>query len=305
MLSRRRSMMQIFSEWAAFIPWASLPTFNTDGRNLWTANRMSDIVRCIPDVLQFQYELSNRRGVERTGDHEEESPAAENSPSPVWWTSIKSRKRPRGETSAQRMISLLLQPTHANKLPHFDPEDSPEDVQERLSRIELQVLYGADNHQSLSRLQALALERGGAENIADDELFEPGELEGYHNSIDDAILLGANHPEWDVIKMHEVGRDQSGRRGKKRVKAKRTKADKVPTQVSYSDEDDPTYDDEEESNASRHTGSRLSPREGGEGDNEDGFFLGKDAYLGFGLFPGWEGDDPDTVRYFGEGMEEI
>lgn len=342
-------MLLIFSEWAALLPWASLPTFNAEGssngRSLWTTNRMSAIIRYIGDVLQFQYELSNRRGsVEQQPSVDEPSssrasPAAE-TPTPTttssstvsWLTPLKSRKRrPRGELSAQRMISLLLQPTRPSKLPQIDPSESPEDVQDRLSRIELQVLHGSGSNSSryrpLTRLEALTLERGGQEYISDEELFEPGELDGYQNSIDDAIMLSASHPEWDDIVIesrrvlaganaHGRNRVQSGTR----ARAKATKAgmrdvgQDDPT-CGTNDEDDMELDGDDSEDLAgggqRHSRSRLSAKpawgnekggnaeeDDGESDKGDTMFFGKEAYLGFGLFPGWEGDDPDTVRYF-------
>jgi len=328
-LARRRSMMMIFREWAALLPWASVPSFG-DGRNLWTVAKMSAIVRCIGDVLQFQHELRNRKGVEpeeepspvpivvvdgeegSSGPHSPASPTTTTTitaektktPSAVWLTSLKGRKRPRGSDSAQRVIAMLLRPASANTLPHLDPADDPADVQERLSRIELQVLYGADQqrqYQPLTRLQALALQRGGIEKISDEELFEPGELEGYQNAEEDAILLAASHPEWDIA---EAPGDRTGtgarskHKGKER--AKRSKADMVPAQVRYSDDEESegSMVDGGEADLARHAPLRT-------GEDEDGTFpLEKDACLAFGIIPGWEGDDSDTVRYFGENMEE-
>lgn len=342
-------MLLIFSEWAALLPWASLPTFNAEGssngRSLWTTNRMSAIIRYIGDVLQFQYELSNRRGsVEQQPSVDEPSssrasPAAETPTSTTvssstvsWLTPLKSRKRrPRGELSAQRVISLLLQPTRPSKLPQIDPSESPEDVQDRLSRIELQVLHGLGSNSSryrpLTRLEALTLERGGQEYISDEELFEPGELDGYQNSIDDAIMLSASHPEWDdiVIESRRVlaGANAHGRNRVQSGTRARTKATKAgmrdvgqddPT-CGINDEDDMELDGDDGEDLAgggqRHSRSRLSAKpawgnekggnaeeDDGESDKDDTMFFGKEAYLGFGLFPGWEGDDPDTVRYF-------
>ena len=344
-LSRRKGMMTLFAEWAGYLPWALLPTFPTDGRNLWTVGKMSAVVRYVPDVLQFQYEISARRGQQREhaitiASEEESEPPSRESPVAAStmattagavearWYSTLPHKRPRGSASAQRMITTLLQPSHpSSKLPPLAPGDTHSDMEERLARIELQVLYAPhlQMHHTLSRLGALALQRGGSESdhIRDEELFEVGELEGYLNADEEAALLGASHPEWDVPASANAdndhrhrgigvqprgrgrGRDQSEGQARKKSSGPRSKAEKVPMRISYSDEeDDPTYDDDETRHSWRVEQEEVDGEPSEDDDGDSSYYLGKEAYLGFGVFPGWDVDEPDTVRYFEKSMEE-
>jgi hypothetical protein len=133
----------------------------------------------------------------------------------------------------------------------------------------------------------LSLQRGGERSIRDDELFEPGELEGYQNSEDVAHSLGDSHPEWDIsIPPNSI------KQGKK------SKADAIPKDIRYSD------DEEGDSFA----GLDYDDRDGeGHMDPEreaEKYWLGKEAYLAFGILADYEGTDPDTARYFGSDMEQ-
>lgn len=293
-LDRRKVMIVLLSEWASLIPWICVPP-----GALWNHPRTSAVIQAVQDILWFQNELREFRRIENTArglsEADETSEASEPGSTPLLssgsaWATSRNRKRPRGAQQAQRIITRLLDPTSSGR-PVVDRSADAEAIQERLSRIELQVLFGLSD--PLSRLQALSLQRGGERNIRDDELFEPGELEGYQNSEDVARSLGDSHPEWNIPIPHD-----SIKQGKK------SKADAIPKDIRYSD------DEEGDSFAG------LDYGDGGDGDDGDDeghadpereaekYSLGKEAYLAFGILADYEGTDPDTARYFGSNMEE-
>lgn len=183
----------------------------------------------------------------------------------------RTRRRPKGAQLAQRVISQLLSPNADMRLSSMIQR---EDVQDRLSRIELQVLHS--QNEPLSRLQALALRRGGESNVTDEELFEEGEPEW-----DD-------HPQTESIPNIETGNRElaSGHTQTNQLLAeahtRRVWALGHGTAVLSTSND---HEEEEE---------------GGEDGNPP---LDRDSYMAMGLQGDYEGVDPDTARYFGSEFE--
>jgi len=291
-LDRRKVMIVLLSEWASLIPWIYIPP-----GVLWNHPRTSAVIHAVQDILWFQNELRELRRIEkptrpsqRSLEGDETLEASEPGSAPLLasssaWTTSRNRKRPRGAQQAQRIITRLLDPS-SSKGPAVDRSADAEAIQERLSRIELQVLFGLSD--PLSRLQALSLQRGGERKIEDDELFEPGELEGYQNPEDVARLLGDSHPEWDI----PIAPDSINQ-------GKKSKADAIPKEIQYSD------DEESDSLA----GLDYSDRDNDEGHADpereaEEYSLGKEAYLAFGILADYEGTDLDTARYFGSNLEQ-
>lgn len=291
-LERRKAMVIILNEYACLLPWISIPI-----GTLWNHQRTSAVLRALPDVLLFQRELEQLKRTECVeissplrlenvdSSQTVEADVLAGVPSTHAWTMIGNRKRPRGAQQAQRIISQMLDPT-SSTLPLIDGTADAEAIQERLARIELQLLFGAS--EPLTRLQALSLQRGGEQNIDDDELFEPGELEGYQNSGETAHLLGDGHPEWNVaMKADSVNR------------GKRSKADTIPKDIRYSDDEEGgSVTDREYGN--RDNGGHVDPER--EAEN---YTLDRDAYLAFGILADYDGTDADTARYFGSNMEQF
>ncbi|PVG00223.1 hypothetical protein CPB86DRAFT_701846 [Serendipita vermifera] len=305
-LSRRRIMIIALSKWAVLLPWANLPVPTENKRELWTTFRMSSLVRVVPDILQFQNELVHLISAQGDVDLDIDSgistpieereissiPTASGPDTANAWSTFRIRPRPRGAQAAQRMISQMLDPKYDKSRLISTIEDA-DDVQERLSRIELQVLFGAK--EPLTRLQALSLQRGGELNIDDDELFEPGELEGYQNSEEIARYIGDSHPEWQVEPGQSIISQGASSRSKPAAILRNTN----------SDDDERTnmnIDSEPEGEQDWRGDTELAGR---EGSDEEDFRLDENSYMAFGVLSDYDGLDPDTARYFARDMEKL
>jgi transcription factor IIIB 90 kDa subunit len=305
-LSRRRIMVIALSKWAILLPWVDFPIQAENKRELWTTSRMSALIRVLPDILQFQKELAHLRTaqndvdldlvIELSAASEKEDISPTQSPpnfdTTDAWSTFRTRPKSRGAQAAQRMISQLLDPKY-DKSKLITATEDADDVQERLSRIELQVLFGSQ--EPLTRLQALSLQRGGESNINDEELFEPGELEGYQNPDDVARYLADSHPEWQE--------DSDMSIVSKLLHSKRSKAASVPQIANYLDDESSDTDMDSRSGPTRDW--RRATESTGKVGSDEAFRLEKETYMAFGLLSDYDGMDPDTARYFERDMEKL
>lgn len=291
-LEHRKSMMAIFEDWGQYLPWVP-PRVSIDAPTLWANSRKSAAVRVLPDVLQFQHEIRAARPMAENASSDQGLTIVpedgEVSPSFRLLDTYRTRRRPKGAQLAQRVISQLLSPNADMRLSSMIQR---EDVQDRLSRIELQVLHS--QNEPLSRLQALALRRGGESNVTDEELFEEGELDGYLNSEAVAQYLHETHPEWDDHPQTEsIPNIETGNR---ELASGHTQTNQLLAEahtrrvwaLGHGTAVLSTSNDHEEE------------EEGGEDGNPP---LDRDSYMAMGLQGDYEGVDPDTARYFGSEFE--
>ena len=199
-VERHTAMLAIFEDWMKDLPWLQ-PWISTESK--WSMNRRDGVVRGVRDVLYFQDELIEERGlVHRPAEagQPEDTEMADQlqyfdqvvGPSRLFVPRKKNRRL------VEHMARLMLDPSYGANAPNLPTRDCPLDVESYLGRMGKQLLAGEGPNMPLGRLGELLLERGGEALITDEELFDLGEWEEMFNDEEFARRLGVMHPEWDL-----------------------------------------------------------------------------------------------------------
>jgi len=238
-VERHTAMLAIFEDWMEDLPWLK-PWISTESK--WGMNRRDAVVRGVRDVLDFQDELIEERGLVHRPTEAGQPRDTEMADQPRYFDQVVGSSRlfvPRKKHHrlAEHMARLILHPSYGANAPNLPTRNYPLDVESYLGRLGKQLLAGESSNVPLGRLGELLLERGSETLIPDEELFDPGEWEEMFNDEEFARELGVMHPEWDlppppptVEPTADVGElKKKGRvRGKK---PKRSKAQEVLERV--------------------------------------------------------------------------
>jgi len=198
-VERHTAMLAIFEEWMKDLPWLK-PWISNEGK--WSMSRRDGVVRGVRDVLNFQGELIEARGLVHRPAGAGQQEDAEMADQPRYIDQVVGPSRlfvPRKKHLhlVEHMARLMLDPSYGANAPSLPTRNYPLDIESYLGRTGKQLLAGEDPNVPLGRLGELLLERGSEERITDEELFDPEEWEEMFNGEAFARQLGEVHPEWD------------------------------------------------------------------------------------------------------------
>ena len=242
-VERHTAMLAIFEDWMKDLPWLK-PWIPTESK--WNMIRRDGVVRGVRDVLNFQDELIEERGLVHRPAEAGQPEDTEMADQPRYFDQVVGPSRlfvPRKKHHrlVEHMARLMLDPSYGANAPNLPTRNYPTDVESYLGRMGKQLLAGEGPNVPLGRLDELLLERGSESLIADEELFDSVEWEEIFNDEEFARRLGVMHPEWDlplppppiakptanVGSLKKNGRVQA-------MKPKRSKAQEVLEQVRAS-----------------------------------------------------------------------
>lgn len=236
-MQRYKTAYDVIEEWVRDVPWLEGHE-RKKGRSK-VAKRVV-VARGLKDVVQFQEQIWRKRvetearptlELELDADEEDEesdsdeSTAPSTAPSTSTQSSGVSHRSKKPKTKHDRSVAqatqFLLDPLAAScsttSRRANTSDDGTQDLSIHLLTADTCNLDHVFTH-APTRLQLLATERGGAEEdeIADEELFLAGELEGFIRSAEEVdsirIVMGWNETE----EIPDVGETKEVRKGKKR-----------------------------------------------------------------------------------------
>ena len=199
-VERHTAMLAIFEDWMKDLPWLQ-PWISTESK--WSMNRRDGVVRGARDVLSFQDELIEERGLVYRSAEAGQLEDTEMADQLQYFDQVVGPSRlfvPRKKHRrlVEHMARLMLDPSYGANAPNLPTRDCPLDVESYLGRMGKQLLAGEGANVPLGRLGELLLERGSEALITDEELFDLGEWEEMFNDEEFAKRLGVMHPEWDL-----------------------------------------------------------------------------------------------------------
>ena len=199
-VERHTAMLAIFEDWMKDLPWLQ-PWIPTESK--WSMNRRDGVVRGVRDVLNFQDELIEERGLVHRPAEAGQPEDTEMADQPRYFDQVVGPSRlfvPRKKHHrlVEHMARLMLDPSYGANAPNLPTRNYPLDVESYLGRMGKQLLAGEDPNVPLGRLDELLLERGSESLITDEELFDSVEWEEIFNDEEFARRLGVMHPEWDL-----------------------------------------------------------------------------------------------------------
>ena len=199
-VERHTAMLAIFEDWMKDLPWLQ-PWTSTESK--WSMNRRDGVVRGVRDVLYFQDELIEERGLVHRPAEAGQPEDTEMADLPQYFDQVVGPSRlfvPRKKHHrlVEHMARLMLDPSYGANAPNLPTRDCPLDVESYLGRLGKQLLAGEGPNVPLGRLGELLLDRGSEALITDEELFDLGEWEEMFNDEEFARQLGVMHPEWDL-----------------------------------------------------------------------------------------------------------
>lgn len=199
-VERHTAMLAIFEDWMNDLPWLQ-PWTSTESK--WSMNRRDGVVRGVRDVLYFQDELIEERGLVHRPAEAGRPEDTEMTELPQYFDQVVGPSRlfvPRKKHHrlVEHMARLMLDPSYGANAPNLPTRDCPLDVESYLGRLGKQLLAGEGPNVPLGRLGELLLDRGSEALITDEELFNLGEWEEMFNDEEFARQLGLMHPEWDL-----------------------------------------------------------------------------------------------------------
>lgn len=199
-VERHTAMLAIFEDWMKDLPWLQ-PWTSTESK--WSMNRRDGVVRGVRDVLYFQDELIEERGLVHRPAEAGQPEDTEMAELPQYFDQVVGPSRlfvPRKKHHrlVEHMARLMLDPSYGANAPNLPTRDCPLDVESYLGRLGKQLLAGEGSNVPLGRLGELLLDRGSEALITDEELFDLGEWEEMFNDEEFARQLGLMHPEWDL-----------------------------------------------------------------------------------------------------------
>ena len=239
-VERHTAILAIFEDWMKDLPWLK-PWISNESK--WNMSRRDGVVRGMTDVLDFQDELIEERGLVHRPTEAGQQEDTDMADQPRYFDQVIGPSRlfvPRQKHHrlVEHMARLMLDPSYGANAPSLPTRNYPLDVESYLGRLGKQLLAGADPDVPLGRLGELLLERGSEARVTDEELFDPGEWEEVFNDEEFATQLGEMHPEWDlppppspvVGPTANVGGSKKSGRAKGK-KPKRSKAQEVLERV--------------------------------------------------------------------------
>ena len=199
-VERHTAMLAIFEDWMKDLPWLQ-PWIPTESK--WNMIRRDGVVRGVRDVLNFQDELIEERGLVHRPAEAGQPEDTEMADQPRYFDQVVGPSRlfvPRKKHHrlVEHMARLMLDPSYGANAPNLPTRNYPLDVESYLGRMGKQLLAGEGPNVPLGRLDELLLERGSESLIADEELFDSVEWEEIFNDEEFARRLGVMHPEWDL-----------------------------------------------------------------------------------------------------------
>ena len=246
-VERHTAMLAIFEDWMKDLPWLK-PWISNESK--WSMSRRDGVVRGVADVLDFQDELVEERGLVHRPAEAGQQEDTEMADEPRYFDQVVGPSRlfvpkQKHRHLVEHMARLMLDPSYGANAPNLPTRNYPLDVESYLGRLGKQFLVGEDPNVPLGRLGDLLLERGSEARITDEELFDPGEWEEIFNDEEFARWLGEMHPEWDLPlppspiagPVSNVGglKKSGGTKGKK---PKRSKAQEVLERVKASEQEE-------------------------------------------------------------------